>query len=211
MAARPPKEQRSEGSGAPLRRRRLTLEREADILGATRELLEEVGYQGLTMTAVAQRSRCSTATIYRRWGGRPGLVLAALRAARPAPSPGLDTGSLRGDLVAMVSELAEVAESQIALMAGLVHASMRDEDLARTMRTELSTPAGLPLDEILDRAVARGDIVLTPTVRRYCHHAVVSVTMAGHLVDGARPDRDYLRGFVDAVLLPILSAAPSPR
>lgn len=196
-------------SGSPVldpQRSRLTPERESEILAVALELLEDVGYQGLTMPAVAQRARCSTATIYRRWGGRSGLVLAALRADRPHPAAEPDTGSLRGDLVAMVEELAQVAESQIALMAALVHASIRDEDLAAAMRAELSTPAGAPFDRILDRAVARGEIELTPDVRRYCHHVMLTSTMAAHMVEGARPDRDYLVGFVDAVLIPTLFA-----
>lgn len=199
---------------APRRRQRLSPAREGAIFDATIELLEDVGYPGLTLTAVAERVRCSTATIYRRWGGKAELVLAALRADRPMPSPMPDTGSLHGDLEAMVVELAEVAESQIALMAALAHASMRDETLAATMRAELSAPAGAPLDEILDRAVGRGEIVLTPTVRRYCHRVMVSITIAGHLVDGARPDRAYLAEFVDVVLVPILYAgggAAPPR
>jgi len=187
------------------RRIRLTPERETEILDTVLELLEEVGYQGLSMPVVAERARCSTATIYRRWGGKAGLVLAALHSDRPVPPRGPDTGSLRGDLVALVTELSLVAESRAALMAALVHASMRDDDLAAAMRAELAAPAGWPLDAILDRAIARGDAAVTAEVRRYCHHLMIAIPMAGHLVDGAQPDRDYFVDFVDAVLIPVLT------
>ena len=46
--------------------------RETAILRATLELLAESGYDQLTIDAVAERARCSKATIYRRWGARPG-------------------------------------------------------------------------------------------------------------------------------------------
>lgn len=191
------------------RHSKLTAGREAQILAAVLEVLGDVGYQGLTMQAVAQRARCSTATIYRRWGGKAGLVMAALRADRPAPGRGMDTGSLREDLVAMLSELADVAEPQIALMAALAHAAIRDEDLAATMREELIVPAGAPLNDALDRAVARGEITLTPELRHYCHLVMVSVTLSGHLIEGARPGREYLVGLVDAVLMPALRSRPA--
>ena len=188
------------------RRTRLTPDREREILKATLELLEEVGYQGLTMPAVASRARCSTATIYRQWQGKSGLVIAALQAQRQGPPPGPDTGSLRGDLVAMIGDLPNIAESELALMAGLAHASLRDENLADAMRIELSGPAKSPLDHAIDRAVARGEISPTPEVRRYAHHVLLSIAMARHLVEGKRPDLDYLVGFVDAVLLPVLES-----
>jgi AcrR family transcriptional regulator len=186
------------------RRSRLTAAREREILKATIELLEDVGYQGLTMPAVAGRARCSTATIYRQWNGKSGLVIAALQVHRTGPPPGPDTGSLRGDLIAMISDLPNVGESELALMAAIMHASLSDESLAEAMRVELSGPAKSPLDHAIDRSVDRGEIHPTPEVRRYAHHVLLSIAMARHLVEGKRPDLDYLVGFVDAVLLPVL-------
>ncbi|GHF05344.1 TetR/AcrR family transcriptional regulator [Pseudolysinimonas yzui] len=191
------------------RRTRLTTARESEILKATLELLEEVGYQGLTMPAVASRARCSTATIYRQWQGKSGLVIAALEAHRSGPPPGPDTGTLRGDLVAMISDVPNIAESELALMAALAHASLRDESLAEAMRIELSGAAKSPLDHAIDRAVARGDINPTDEVRRYAHHILLSIAMARHLIEGQRPDLEYLTRFVDCVLLPVLQAPAS--
>jgi AcrR family transcriptional regulator len=199
----------TEPAAKTARRTRLTSERESEILQATLDLLEEVGYQGLTMPAVAHRARCSTATIYRQWQGKSGLVIAALQANRSGPPPGPDTGSLRGDLVAMIRDLPNVAESELALMAALAHASLRDQNLADAMRLELSGPAKSPLDHAIDRAVARGEIRPTAEVRRYAHHVLLSIAMARHLIEGERPDLDYLVGFVDSVLVPMLLAAPS--
>lgn len=188
------------------RHSRLSPRREAVILAATLVLLEEVGYQGLAMPAVAKRAKCSTATIYRQWQGKPGLVMAALRSHSKTGEPAdVDTGTLRGDLIATMDQIADVAESEMKLLAALAHASMHDEALSQTMRAELSNPAGSPLDRAIDRAVARGEISVDATVRRYCHHVFLSIPLAKHLVEGTFPDREYLAGFVDTILLPVLA------
>ena len=80
-------------------RPRVEGERELEILEATLEVLDEVGYDLLTMDAVATRAKASKATLYRRWKGKPELVVAAIMAHKgDAVVP--DTGSLRGDLLA---------------------------------------------------------------------------------------------------------------
>jgi AcrR family transcriptional regulator len=54
-------------------------QREEAILRAALELLAEIGYDQLTMDAVAARAHCSKATIYRRWPGKAELVTTAVR------------------------------------------------------------------------------------------------------------------------------------
>ena len=67
------------------------------ILGATLELLNEVGVAGLSMDVLAQRAGVGKATIYRRWDSKEALILDALRmTATPIPVP--DEGILRDDL-----------------------------------------------------------------------------------------------------------------
>ena len=61
-------------------RPRVEGERELEILEATLEVLDEVGYDLLTMDAVATRAKASKATLYRRWKGKPELVVAAIMA-----------------------------------------------------------------------------------------------------------------------------------
>ena len=75
--------------------------REAEILAATMEVLADVGYDRLTMDAVAQRAKASKATLYRRWNGKVSLVIDALHHHHQHDSPPVivDTGSLRGDLI----------------------------------------------------------------------------------------------------------------
>ena len=79
-------------------RPRVAGERELEILEATLEVLAEVGYDLLTMDAVASRAKASKATLYRRWRGKPELVVAAIMAHK-GDTVAPDTGSLRGDLL----------------------------------------------------------------------------------------------------------------
>ena len=73
--------------------------RETELLAVTLQLLQEHGYDRLTLDAVAATARASKATVYRRWPTKAELVLAAfvegIRQVAVAP----DTGTLRGDLL----------------------------------------------------------------------------------------------------------------
>src|ERR1700740_598608 len=73
--------------------------REAELLAVTLRLLQEHGYDGLTVDAVASAARASKATVYRRWPSKAELVLAAfiegIRQVAGPPNP----GTLRGDLL----------------------------------------------------------------------------------------------------------------
>ena len=51
--------------------------RESAILSAVIGLLGELGYEAMTMDAVAARAHASKTTIYKRWPGKPQLVRAA--------------------------------------------------------------------------------------------------------------------------------------
>ena len=105
---------------AATRRSRITPEREAELYAAVLDLLREVGYDALTMDAVAARTRSSKATLYRQWGGKPELVAKAIRHNKPGSIADIDTGSLRGDLHALTSREDDCTMQQnAALMRGL--------------------------------------------------------------------------------------------
>jgi AcrR family transcriptional regulator len=73
--------------------------REAELLAVTLELLQEHGYDRLTVDAVATTARASKATIYRRWPTKAELVLAAFVEGTRQVAVDPDTGTLRGDLL----------------------------------------------------------------------------------------------------------------
>lgn len=97
---------------------------EADraILDATLEVLAFVGFGRLTVEGVATHAGVGKATIYRRWPSKMALVLAALEELAAGPSPEIDTGSTRGDLVALLHHVIEALTTTIAgrILPGLV-------------------------------------------------------------------------------------------
>ena len=91
-----------EGGESPARGRA----RERAILAAVVGLLGEVGYEAMTMDAVAARAHASKTTIYRRWPGKEDLLLDAVACLKaPLPEPrGL---SVRDDLLALLEAMCE--------------------------------------------------------------------------------------------------------
>ena len=81
---------------------------EADdaIAHAALSLLAEAGFEGVTVEAVAQRAGVARTTVYRRYPGKPELLVTVLAHACRAPVDDPDTGSVVGDLTAVAEGLA---------------------------------------------------------------------------------------------------------
>ncbi len=151
-------------SSAPVRRRRHGEELESALLTAAWAELVEVGYARLTMGSIAARAQTSEPVLYRRWGNKDQLVLAAIeqhRKANPIATP--DTGTLRGDLLAQLTIVSEslaglyviaVATAFSGLLAdtGLTPAQARDKIMAAQQLP--------PVRTIYQRAHDRGEINL---------------------------------------------------
>jgi AcrR family transcriptional regulator len=133
---------------------------EADqaIEAATLALLEEEGFAALTMAGVAARAGVSTATLYRRWPSKLHLVVGIL-ARLSEDAPIIDTGSLAGDLTALLTNTANKLTGEGGrLFEGLVGDGLRHPALSDALRAQLLAPRRAVLVAMLDRAVARGEI-----------------------------------------------------
>lgn len=185
-------------------RTRLSPQRERELYVAVVELLREVGYDALTMDAIAARSHSSKATLYRQWKSKPDLVIAALKDRKPAGVAEVDTGTLAGDLREVARQTASRGEEDTGLMRALLHAVDHDPDLARVFHDSLVEPEVAALQRVLDRAVARGELDPKVPARAFLPHLMVGAVIARPLVDNRAADRAYLRKYVDAVVLPAL-------
>src|SRR5690349_18299552 len=97
-------------------RPRVEGEREQEILDSTIDILSEVGYDRLTMDAVATRAKASKATLYRRWNGKAQLVIDAL-ISQKEPHALPDTGSLREDMIGAFCGMGGLTDShQLAIL-----------------------------------------------------------------------------------------------
>jgi len=188
----------------------MTPDRELDLLITAMDALREVGYQDLSMDLVAARARCSKATLYRLWAGKPQLVAAALYATRPAKSDEFNTGTLRGDLLCVVGLLAAQADKDTALFAALSHAVLADEELASAVRTTLVEPWFADLIGVVDRAVERCELLSPAPAAEFVPELLLGVAFMRPLFGGRRADADYLNQCVDRVLLPALLQRPDP-
>jgi AcrR family transcriptional regulator len=108
---------------------------DAAILQATVEVLCEHGFGAFTVDAVAAHAGVGKATIYRRWPSREALVLDA--AATLVPQPDVpDTGSVRDDLIALMSGSFEDAASasKQQLMAAVTAEAVVNPEMKRLLR-----------------------------------------------------------------------------
>ncbi|MFE7775691.1 TetR/AcrR family transcriptional regulator [Streptomyces sp. NPDC057445] len=186
-------------------RTRLTPEREAELYNAVLDLLREVGYDALTMDAVAARTRSSKATLYRQWGSKPELVAMSLRHSKPVDVSEIDTGSLRGDFHEMVTLSDDCQmERDTALMRGLTRAVHENDDLLQALRELFIEPEITGLDAMLQRAIDRGEIEADNPALEFLSHMLVGAFVAHPLIKDEPMSQEFLRSYLDAVVIPAL-------
>jgi AcrR family transcriptional regulator len=174
-------------------------EADAAILCAAIELFADTGYEGLTIEAVAARAGVSKATVYRRYPGKLELVVAACRGYSDVGRVPPDTGTLRGDLLALVEELiATLTTSPVGrVIPMLVADSARVPELAVELQHIVHETRGRYY-VVLERATAKGE--LRAVDAELVIDALVGPVFYRFLVSGAPLDRPIVRSLVDSVV-----------
>jgi AcrR family transcriptional regulator len=175
------------------------------ILDAAIALLMEVGYDRMSMDALAERARAGKATIYRHWAGKAEVVVEAIRCRKCDDfSTPPDTGSVRGDLLAALNRSREsFTEEDSALIIGMVSAMHHDQELADLMRQQLSEGKQGLFDDIVSRAVQRGEPVsmaAAPIAQEVSSALFFNRVAMG----GGEIDEEFVLHMVDDVILPLL-------
>ncbi|MFG2128605.1 TetR/AcrR family transcriptional regulator [Streptomyces sp. NPDC048751] len=194
---------------ATSRRSRITPEREAELYEAVLELLREVGYDALTMDAVAARTRSSKATLYRQWGGKAELVAKAVRHSKPGGMAleEIDTGSLKGDLHALTLMSDDCTmEQNSALMRGLAMVVHGNPELLRAFHEHLIEPEMAVFRRVVQRAIDRGEVREDNPAIEFVMHMMMGGFAARTLIDEQPPTQAFLLSYIDAVVLPALGA-----
>lgn len=182
--------------------------RDADILDATLEVLADVGFAGLTMDLVAHTAHAGKATLYRRWTSKSELILDAvgrLKRTQVDVEHLPDTGTLRGDLVALFKEQsADEAERRIRAVAGVVSLISHDRSFSDSAHATLVEPWADAHFVLMRRALDRGEIPATADIQTVCQ---VAPTMAAYraLVQRKPFDLEFLVSMIDGVILPALA------
>jgi AcrR family transcriptional regulator len=184
----------------------------AAILEAALEGLGELGYDRMSMDDIASRAGVGKAAIYRRWPSKAAVVAEAIahwrRGLGPVDPP--NTGSLRGDieaLVAAVPDFDEAALSTIRVIVGAATAAMHYPVLAAALDDLALSVPRQTIKAVLDQAVTRGeisggrDLTLIPD-------ALLGLNVL-RVMTGRPIDRVYVRRALEGVLLALAAAAPS--
>ncbi|MET0627959.1 MAG: TetR/AcrR family transcriptional regulator [Acidimicrobiia bacterium] len=177
-----------------------SIEADAAILQATIELFADSGYEGLTVEGVAARAGVSKATVYRRYPGKVELVVAACRAYADVTRAAPDSGSLRGDVRALVENLVAMLTTTPVgrVMPMLVADRARVPELDAEQRAVVREKRDRYL-AVVEHAATRDE--LRPGVDpELVVDACVGPVFYRFLVSRAPLDGAFVDGLVDAVV-----------
>jgi AcrR family transcriptional regulator len=180
--------------------------RKQAILDAALELLMEVGYDRLSMDALAEKAHAGKATIYRHWSGKAQVVAEAVHRMKSGGVPVVfpSTGSLRGDLLAALDQIAcSASDVDAAIIAGVMSAMRSDPELAELVRTQVLDSKKGEFNGIIDRAVRRGELPQGGSAELV--EEVISALLINQLVIRGLPvDGAFSIHVVDDIVLPLL-------
>ena len=126
------------------------------ILEAALEILEEQGYTGFTIEAVALRARAGKPTIYRWWKSK-GALLVEINDQLFSPLFQLpELGSVEAELAAYLATLWRILRVHPNAVRGAFSAAQHDADTAKLLREEMLVRRRNFVHGMLSRGVARG-------------------------------------------------------
>ncbi|MDM7832357.1 TetR/AcrR family transcriptional regulator [Cellulomonas edaphi] len=194
---------------APARRpgRRRDASKDDVILEATRQLIAERGYEGMTMDAVAERAGTGKATVYRRWPSKVELTVDAVICGRQfilTIDDVPDTGSLRSDLMSIRG--AARGSRNDELMHGLHQAARVDPQVAAVFHEQFVIARTALMRALLERALHRGEIA---PGRDLDMIATVAPAMIAYqkVVAGGKAGPDYIERMIDHIIVPLATGS----
>ena len=187
------------GTTSPTRGRPRDPQTRQAILDAALALVADVGYDRTTVDAIATNAGVSKPTLYRRWPhGKPELVADAIRGRHAETSRIPDTGTLRGDLLALVAIQTGQLLEDVHLACGLLSAMRSSPELAHVMQEHVIAEERARFGEVLARARVEQVSPLIADVAGALIFTRVTIT-------GEPVDRAFAEELVDNVLLPTLN------
>ncbi len=170
------------------------------------DLVIENGAAAVTMEAVATRARTSKPVLYRRWPDRAALLRDTLVPLAMHAIPHPDTGSYRGDMLAVLHGWRRFfASPQGAVGAAIVGAMPHDPELADAFRHGVIGWRKAAMAEIIGRGVARGEV--RPDIQvEVARELGQAILWHRFLVTGDEISDEFIEHVVDEVLIPYASA-----
>jgi AcrR family transcriptional regulator len=170
----------------------------------TLRLLQENGYERLTLDAVAAAARASKATVYRRWPTKADLVLAAfiegVRQVGVAP----ETGTLRDDLLRVGETVCDHARLHASTIRAVLVETSRNADLNEVMQHQFLDQRKAMIEDILGQAVDRGEIEAA-AITEDLWDLLPGYLIFRSILTGRSPSRGTVQSLVDNVIMPSLT------
>jgi len=178
--------------------------RESELLAVTLRLLQEEGYDGLTVDAVAATARASKATVYRRWPTKAELVLAAfiegVRQVAVAP----ETGTLRGDLLQLGEVCCDQARTHASTMRAVMVEVSRNPALNEVMQHQFLEQRKALFKHVLGQAVERGEIDAS-AISEDLWDVLPGYLIFRSIFSLREPSQRTVQSLVDDVIMPSLT------
>ncbi|WP_437982691.1 TetR/AcrR family transcriptional regulator [Sorangium sp. So ce117] len=173
------------------------------ILAATLEELASAGYRALRIEDVATRAGVNKTTVYRRWPTKEDLVRAALLSVTDEKIIPPNTGSLRGDLVALGRAIIEIQTSPVG--QSLFHVCLSEglDSELMTIARSLRAVQEAGLRAIIEAAVARGELAPSADPLLPCE-LLAAYLRHRMLADRTIVDEAQLAHVVDVILQGVL-------
>ncbi|HLM05142.1 MAG TPA: TetR/AcrR family transcriptional regulator [Blastococcus sp.] len=180
--------------------------RDGVIRAAILRLLADVGYGALTMDAVASEAGVGKATIYRRWRTKQDLVVDTISDLNRDEASPPDTGSLEGDLRAMLRSLVSVITGPTgAATLSLLSTVPHQPALAEAFRNGPLAVWRQSFEDIWARAEERGEV--RPGIAGSVAAETTSALLVQRwLLTGSPVDEAYADEVLDTVVLPLVRA-----
>lgn len=129
---------------------------------AALELLNEQGYTAINMETIAQRTGIARKTLYRRWPHKGALMLDAFAEMAYALPSLPDTGSLKGDLQALLRDMVVKLRGDCGLAnRALVAEGLQHPDFARVLKEQHFSTRRQQASVLFQRARDRGECAVT--------------------------------------------------
>ncbi len=178
--------------------------RETELLDVTLQLLQEHGYDRLTLDAVAAHARASKATVYRRWPSKAELVLAAFIEGVRQVAVHPETGALRDDLL----QLGLTIRRQSLELAGTIRAVLvevsRQPALHEALYQEFLAQRKTLLQDVLHDAVRRGEIDAA-AVSDELWDLLPGYLIFRSIMPNRQPTEQTVQALIDEVIMPSLT------
>lgn len=178
--------------------------REAELLAVTLQLLQEHGYDQLTIDAVAAAAHASKATVYRRWPSKAELVLAAfiegVRQVAVAPN----TGTLRGDLISLGEVCGEHGRQHASTIRAVMVEVSRRPALNDALQDQFLKQRKALVQHVLQQAVDRGEIAKDAFIDELWD-LLPGYLIFRSIIPGRPPTRHTVELLVDQFLIPGLT------